>query len=95
LASCSSRPLFSGLPIIYPANTAIDGYFDEMPFALRVDARSPKAIAEAMRHAVENEAEMKRALSNWQQSEEAQRFTQASIAPTFCQYLSDALPKSA
>lgn len=75
--------LFAGLPIIYPARTAIDGYFDGAEFALRVDPRSPDDIARAIRHAVENEVAMKAALGSWQKSDHAYSFTRESIAANF------------
>ena len=83
--------LFSGLPIIYPAGTAIDGYFDGLPFALRVDARSPEAIADAIAQAIEHEADMKAALADWQQTNDAKQFTRPAIAATLRQGWSDAL----
>lgn len=83
--------LFAGLPIIYPRGTAIDGYFDDLPFAQAVDTGSPHAIARAIEHAVEAESEMKQALSQWQQSEAADFFTQNSIAERYSAVLGDAL----
>lgn len=75
--------LFSGLPIIYPAGTAVDGYFDGAPFALRVDARDPAALADAMQHILREETAMKAALADWQTGPEAQRFTRAAIGSQF------------
>lgn len=79
--------LFAGTPIIYPAGAAVDGYFDGLPFAIRVDARDPRAIADAMRRAMEGEAELKAALADWQQSDAAQKFRRAHIAQVFTQGL--------
>ena len=75
--------LFSGLPIIYPADTAIDGYFDDLPFALRVDGRSPDAIANAMQLLVDQEVSMKAALSEWQNSVDSNKFKRPNIAQVF------------
>lgn len=75
--------LFAGLPIIYPANTAIDGYFNDAPFALRVDASSHRSIRSAMEHAMQQEAEMKAALTDWQNSSAARTFTREHIASVF------------
>ncbi|WP_407876380.1 glycosyltransferase family 4 protein [Qipengyuania nanhaisediminis] len=83
--------LFAGLPIIYPASTAIDGYFDGLPFAIAVDAGSPRAIADAMRYAVENESEMKGSLAEWQHSPASERFRRPAIAAAFADGLSVAL----
>lgn len=83
--------LFAGVPIIYPKNAAVDGYFDNQPFALRVDPKSPQSIAEAMRHAIDNEAELKAALRGWQGSPAASLFSRDTIAETFCSGLRAAL----
>lgn len=83
--------LFAGIPIIYPQGTAVDGYFDGCPFALRVDARQPASIAAAMTHVLENEQAMKQALSQWQGSPEAARFTRSHIAATFTDGLRQAI----
>lgn len=79
--------LFAGLPIVYPAGTSVDGYFDGLPFARKVDARSPAAIAEAMRYLIDNEADLKRHLRDWQQSAHAGQFQRPAIARTFSQGL--------
>jgi glycosyltransferase involved in cell wall biosynthesis len=83
--------LFAGLPIIYPKGTAIDGYFDDLPFAQGVDARSPTAIAAAMTKAIREEADMKRALEEWQQSGGAEIFTRKSIGKHYKLALDSAL----
>ncbi len=75
--------LFAGIPIIYPKGTAVDGYFDDAPFALRVDPRDPETIARAMEQCLDQEAEMKAALSEWQKSPNAEMFTRVAIAATF------------
>ncbi|MEM9312226.1 MAG: glycosyltransferase [Pseudomonadota bacterium] len=79
--------LFAGLPIIYPQGTAVDGYFDNAPFALGVNARDPAALADAMCQLMENEATMKTALADWQTSNAAKRFQRGSIASEFAQGL--------
>lgn len=75
--------LFAGLPIIYPKGAAVDGYFDDQPFAIRVDARNPQAIAEGMRRMVEEEATLKSALADWQLGDDARRFTRERICRDF------------
>lgn len=83
--------LFAGIPIIYPQGTAVDGYFDGCPFALRVDARRPASIAAAISHVVAHEEEMKESLRLWQQSPDARMFTREHIAATFADGLSHAI----
>lgn len=75
--------LFAGLPIIYPKGTAIDGYFDGLPFAQGVDASSPDAIAKAIERAIAEEESMKRALGEWQNSGALDRFTRGSITQEY------------
>ncbi|MCB2051289.1 MAG: glycosyltransferase [Novosphingobium sp.] len=79
--------LFAGLPIIYPAGAAVDGYFDDLPFALPVDARNPRAIARGMAKLVTEERQLKAALASWQQGTHAEQFRRASIAGQFAQGL--------
>ena len=74
--------LFAGLPIIYPKGTAIDGYFDDLPFALGVDAKAPASIAKAMMQAIEQESELKSELADWQKSRAADFFTRKAIEQT-------------
>lgn len=76
--------LFAGLPIIYPRDMAVSGWFEDCPFAIAVDARDPTALAEAMAFAVREEARLKDALAQWQGSASAERFTRASIARAYC-----------
>lgn len=83
--------LFAGIPVIYPKGTAIDGYFDGLPFAISVDAHDPGAIAAAMRQVRAEEAELKAALRQWQQSEASQAFTRPRIGRTFAEGLRQAL----
>ncbi|APE27340.1 glycosyltransferase [Aurantiacibacter gangjinensis] len=75
--------LFAGLPIIYPAGAAVDGYFDDCPFAIRVDARDPSAIADAMHHVRDEEMSLKASLARWQSSEAATAFQRPAIARVF------------
>jgi len=72
--------LLAGLPIIYPRNAAVDGYFDNVPFAIGTDARDPRAIANAMKQALDQELAMKDALAEWQQSDGIQLFQREPIA---------------
>ena len=79
--------LFAGLPIIYPKGAAIDGYFDDYPFAIAVDARDPAAIAEAMDILMRDENRLKSDLLAWQNGPHSRRFTRDAIARTFEQGL--------
>lgn len=83
--------LFCGLPIIYPADQAVDGYFDGAPFAIRVDARNPAAIAAAMRKVMTDESAIKRALAQWQNSADARRFMRPAIAANFALGMNSAI----
>lgn len=83
--------LFAGLPIIYPAGRAIDGFFDDAGFAIRVDPGSTSAIADAMDLAVAREAELKAELAAWQVSDRARRFTRTAIGQDFVRGLDQAI----
>lgn len=87
--------LFAGTPIIYPRGQAIDGYFPGAPFAMAVDASSYRDIAAAMKHAVQNEIEIKRELARWQSSCGPTQFTRRAIGETFAAGLREAVRRSA
>ncbi|MHA6333013.1 glycosyltransferase family 4 protein [Qipengyuania sp. CAU 1752] len=87
--------LQSGLPIAYPAGAAIDGYFDGCDFALRVDARNTRAIADAMLTLHRDEARLKASLATWQVGEQAKRFTRPAIADAFANGIDRALNRNA
>lgn len=86
--------LLAGLPIAYPAGTAVDGYLDGLPFALRIDARDPASIAQAMQKLDADEPELKARLGNWLRSDDCRRFTRGEIANQFSAGLRTALGKS-
>lgn len=75
--------LFAGIPVIYPKGSSIDGYFDDAPFAIGVDARDPCAIATAMQRVVAEEQQLKACLRDWQGSAAAQAFTRTRISQAF------------
>jgi len=83
--------LFAGLPIIYPKGASIDGYFDGLPFAIAVNAKSPRAIADAMRHVFAHETDIKGALADWQERGGLERFSRSAIRSTFNQGLQGAI----
>lgn len=83
--------LFAGTPIIYPAGTAVDGLFDDMPFARRVSKNDPREIAATIRFVMQNETSLKRELEAWQTSEHAQMFKRERIAETFSRGLLSAM----
>jgi glycosyltransferase involved in cell wall biosynthesis len=83
--------LFAGLPVIYPKNAAVSGYFDGLPFAIAVDPKQPRAIAEAMKHVIARESDIKQALSQWQRGGGLERFTRTAIRSTFDHGLQAAL----
>jgi len=85
--------LFAGLPVIYPQGAAIDGYFDNAPFAIAVDAQDPANIAAAMTILSDKEAEIKTDLRDWQSSEDAQRFTRKAIGAQFTRAIQHGLAR--
>jgi glycosyltransferase involved in cell wall biosynthesis len=87
--------LFAGIPVIYPKNAGIDGYFDDAPFAIAVDARRPSEIAKAMKTVVQDEARLKEALGKWQKSTHAERFRRPAIGAAFTDGLMRSLGQGA
>ena len=83
--------LLAGVPIAYPADWAVDGYFDDAPFALRVDNRDVGAIAEAMVRLVRDERPLKAALSTWQQCAQVRIFQRRAIGDAFAAGLATAM----
>jgi len=83
--------LLAGCPIVYPRNMAVDGYFDDLPFAIAVDPDDASEIAQALVRLVEQQAFLKDALAQWQQSPAAQLFRRDAIAATYRQGLADAI----
>lgn len=79
--------LFAGIPVIYPKNAAIDGYFDNASFALGVDAGDSGAIAGAMARLVREEVRLKADLLQWQNSPESLRFKRSEIATSYARGL--------
>ena len=60
--------LLAGCPIVYPRGAAIDGYFDDCPFALAAEARDPASIARALDLLITESGPRKQALAEWQQN---------------------------
>lgn len=83
--------LFAGLPIIYPKGASVDGYFDSLPFAIKVNARSKHEIGQAICHAVAHQAQLKAALAKWQSDGGLAQFTRAEIARTYAKGVDAAL----
>lgn len=83
--------LFAGLPIVYPQGRAVAGWFDDFPFAIPVDPRSPACIAAAMGRLVAEEAFLKQQLAEWQMSDHARQFTRTHIAARFALGLQQAV----
>ncbi len=79
--------LLSGLPIVYPRDRAVAGYFDGLPFAIPVDPQDPRALADAMARLVDQQEELKGALAEWIDAGNAERFSDARIARDFTQGL--------
>jgi glycosyltransferase involved in cell wall biosynthesis len=75
--------LMAGCPIVYPAGRAVDGWFDDLPFAIRVAPRDTSAIADGLVRLARDEAMLKQELAQWQMSPAAERFRRPAIARAF------------
>jgi glycosyltransferase involved in cell wall biosynthesis len=87
--------LFAGVPIAYPADWAVDGYFDAAPFALRVDNRDVGSIADAMARLARDETALEASLAAWQHSAAAGMFRREAIGNAFAAGLSGAMSGTA
>lgn len=83
--------LMAGTPILYPCGAAVDGWFDNCPFALPVDARDVKAIAAGLLTLYREEECLKAELAAWQMAGGLDRFGKAVIAQTFADAVNNAL----
>lgn len=86
--------LFAGLPIIYPKGQSVDGFFDDAPFAIPVDAKDPTAIAAAIRKLVLEEEGLKSELRRWQTSRHAEGFRRAAVGRKFAAGLMSSIQDS-
>lgn len=75
--------LLAGTPIIYPRGAAVDGYFDDAPFAIAVEAGNARSVADALETMLAQNHERKVALAQWQASSAAQQFTGESILSNY------------
>ena len=87
--------LFAGLPVVYPENRAIAGWFENLPFAIPVDPRNPQAIAAAIKRLVTEEKLLKQSLAGWQHTPHARKFTRPHIAAEFAKGLRKAAASQA
>lgn len=85
-----AEALLAGCPIVYPRGAAVDGYFDDAPFAIGVDARSPEAIAAGLRELLRDNAARKRDLALWQRAS-ADQFRGPAILAQYGDALAKAL----
>jgi glycosyltransferase involved in cell wall biosynthesis len=82
--------MFAGLPVAYPQGWAVDGFVDDLPFAIPVDNRSVESIADGMMRLLREEESLKRALADWQRGSGPERFRRTTIAETFASGLARA-----
>lgn len=75
--------LLAGCPVLYPANTAIDGYFNNESFAQSVPANDAAAIAAGMRDMLASQSAIKRDLKLWQESGGAIAFQRETIIANY------------
>lgn len=83
--------LLAGCPIVYPRGAAVDGFFDDLPFAIGVDARSPEEIAHAIACLLHENGERKKALAQWQASGAIERFRRERILRDYAQLIERAI----
>jgi glycosyltransferase involved in cell wall biosynthesis len=83
--------LLAGCPIVYPAGRAVDGYFDDLPFAIAAPPNDQEAITQAIHSALRDEVRLKRALAEWQERGGARFFQRECIRQRYSAGLSAAI----
>lgn len=78
-----AEALLAGCPIIYPKGAAVDGYFDDMPFAIATQSDSIPAIVDAMSRIFTDQKKLKSELAVWQKSGAAERFQTKNITNAY------------
>lgn len=86
-----AESLLAGCPIIYPKDTAVDGYFEGHSFAQAVPADDVGAIADAMQKAITDQKQMKDDLYAWQSSGAPTNFQRETIVKKYRDGLNGAL----
>jgi len=75
--------LLAGIPVLYPQDAAIDGYFDNHGFAVAASANDQAAINQAFEDLIRGNAAIKNELHSWQQSGAASFFRREQIAQSY------------
>lgn len=72
--------LLAGTPVIFPAGAAIDGWFEDKPFARAVNAASVDDLAKALIEILQHEKPIRASLRQWQLHDAAEFQRDAIIA---------------
>lgn len=83
--------LLAGCPVIYPADAAIDGYFDKYPFAMAVPSGDQQEINEVMKDMLRHSDDLKLQLQRWQESGEPAFFQKQHILKNYSKGLKIAM----
>jgi glycosyltransferase involved in cell wall biosynthesis len=75
--------LLAGCPILYPKDKAVEGFFDDCPFAISVSSADEGEITEGMRLLIKDEQPLKRDLGKWHLNGGAARFQRRAISDTY------------
>lgn len=83
--------LFAGIPVIYPAGQAVDGYFDDEYVGRKCDARSVTDIAAQCQRVLDDEPALKRSIAELHARGYFRRFEPAAIAAAYRTAVAEAL----
>ncbi len=75
--------LLAGCPILFPQGCAVEGYFDDCPFAVTAYSADQSEITEGMRLLIKDEKRLKRELGKWHLNGGAERFQRQAISDTY------------
>ncbi|MGN7999763.1 glycosyltransferase [Sphingomonas sp. 22176] len=83
--------LFAGIPVLYPAGWAIDGYLPPERIGYACRAEDPADIARGLRHVMTNQQALKESIAQLQAEGALARFAPHSIALDYRRHLSAAV----
>lgn len=82
--------LLAGVPILWPQNKAVDGYFDPADVGYRCDEQSTDDVAKGIRHLIEQQVRLKQRIDALKAENAFEPFRQDAIAAQYRRILSQA-----
>ena len=86
--------LFAGIPVLYPAGWAIDGFFDADRIGYACDAHDASDVLRGLKHLLAHEARLKRSIQTLQEKGGLDMFRSEKILSLYNNQLNKALASS-